>query len=73
MEEAAARPGRATVEAAGQLVTLARELAIDVELDAAQERIHEALRRRRHRGRRSCWCRWPAGWVCRRGRLDLRG
>jgi hypothetical protein len=44
VEEAAARPARAAVEAAGQLVTLARELAIDVELDAAQERIHEALR-----------------------------
>ena len=44
VEEATARPDRAAVEAAGRLVTLARELALDVDMDVAQERIHEALR-----------------------------
>jgi Domain of unknown function (DUF3536)/Glycosyl hydrolase family 57 len=44
VEEAAARPDRAAVEAAGRLVTLARELPLDVDMDVAQERIHEALR-----------------------------
>jgi hypothetical protein len=44
VEEATARPDRAAVDAAGRLVTLARELALDVDMDAAQERIHEALR-----------------------------
>ena len=44
VDEAAARPDRSAVEAAGRLVTLARELALDVDMDAAQERIHEALR-----------------------------
>jgi hypothetical protein len=44
VDEAAARPERSTVEAASSLVTLARELALDVDLDAAQERLHDALR-----------------------------
>jgi hypothetical protein len=44
VDEAAARPERSRVEAATALVTLARELALDVNLDAAQERIHDALR-----------------------------
>ncbi len=44
VDQAATRPERATVEAATALVTLARELALDVNLDAAQERIHDALR-----------------------------
>jgi hypothetical protein len=44
VDEAAARPERSTVEAASALVTLARELALDVDLDAAQEHLHDALR-----------------------------
>jgi hypothetical protein len=44
VEDATDRPDRAAVDAAGRLVTLARELALDVDMDAAQERIHEALR-----------------------------
>jgi hypothetical protein len=44
VDEAVARPERATVEVATSLVTLARELALDVDLDAAQERLHDALR-----------------------------
>jgi Domain of unknown function (DUF3536)/Glycosyl hydrolase family 57 len=43
VDEAATRPERTTVEAATALVTLARELALDVNLDAAQERLHDAL------------------------------
>jgi hypothetical protein len=44
VEDATEGPDRAAVDAAGRLVTLARELALDVDMDAAQERIHEALR-----------------------------
>ena len=42
--DAVDRPDRAAVDAATALVVLARELGLDVGLDAAQERIHEALR-----------------------------
>jgi hypothetical protein len=44
---ATAAPGAATVDAAVGMVCLARELAIDVPLDVAQERIHDALADRR--------------------------
>ncbi len=42
---AAARPAPATVDAARGMVRLARELALHVRLDVAQERLHEALAR----------------------------
>jgi hypothetical protein len=47
VEDAATRPGRATVEAATGMVSLARELAPAVDLDVAQERVYDALRRDR--------------------------
>jgi hypothetical protein len=47
VEAAAASPDAPTVEAAVGMVTLVRELALDVDLDAAQERIHDALGDRR--------------------------
>jgi hypothetical protein len=46
VDAAAARPDAPRVEAATGMVTLARELALAVDLDAAQERVYEALRSR---------------------------
>ena len=42
---AAAAPDAASVDAAIGMVRLARELGLDVDLDVAQERIHDALAR----------------------------
>jgi hypothetical protein len=44
VEEAAADPDDPRVAAAAGMVRLARELAVDVGLDAAQERVYDALR-----------------------------
>jgi Domain of unknown function (DUF3536)/Glycosyl hydrolase family 57 len=45
VEEAAADPDDPRVAAAAGMVRLARELAVDVGLDAAQERVYDAVRR----------------------------
>ncbi len=44
VDDAAATPDEATVERAVGLVRLVREVALDVSFDAAQERVHAALR-----------------------------
>jgi Domain of unknown function (DUF3536)/Glycosyl hydrolase family 57 len=44
VDDAAAAPDGATVERAVGMLRLARELALDVHIDVAQERVHDALR-----------------------------
>lgn len=44
VDDAAATPGGATVEAAVGMVRLARELSLDVRVDVAQEHVYDALR-----------------------------
>ena len=44
VDEAAARPDPATVDRAVDMVRLVRDLGLGVDLDVAQERVHDALR-----------------------------